>query len=87
MLKVFTALSVLLATQSVQTPTYYSNLAVESGVLNMRMDYAPLTCASLHIANDCYDTLAEAWQAQLTIAAYEGDEASVEYYTQLLEAE
>lgn len=84
MLKSFALIAMLASTATVQAPVYYSTVAVDAGVLNMRANYAPMTCASMHIEGDCYNTAQEAMEAQLAIAAYEGDASSVAYYNAVL---
>lgn len=83
MLKTFASLALLTSATFAHAPAI--TLAAEAGLYNMRMDYAPLTCASLHIEVDCYDTQIEAVEAQIAMAAYEGDTGTVSYYQAVLE--
>lgn len=83
MLKTFALIAMLAGTATAQAPV--NTLAAEAGLFNMRSDYAPFTCASLHIESDCYDTAQQAVEAQLAIAAYEGDADAVAYYNAVLE--
>lgn len=82
MLKSFAVLALLTSATFAHAPS--NTLAAEAGLYSMRADYAPLTCASLHIDADCYDTRIGAMEAQVAIAAYEGDTQSVEYYSAVL---
>lgn len=83
MLKSFACIALLASATFAHAPS--NTLAAEAGLYSMRADYAPMTCASLHIESDCYDTQQQAVEAQLAIAAYEGNADAVAYYNAVLE--